>query len=79
MNLNYNDVEQNKEKNEYITKKTFVITVAILAIALISATVCLLFYFNNKLQRTIESLELKDDLTLIQNSDNDWINGITIE
>ena len=32
MNLNYNDAEQ---KNEYVTKKTFVITTVILSIALI--------------------------------------------
>lgn len=79
MNLNYNDVEQNKEKGEYVTKKTFVITVTILAVALIIATASLLLYFNDKLQRTVESLELKDDLTLIQNSENDWTNGITVE
>lgn len=79
MNLNYNDVEQNKENSGYVTKKNFVITVAILAVALITVTISLLFYFNDKLQRTIESLEIKDDLTLIQNSDNDWINGITVE
>lgn len=30
MNLNYNDAEQ---KNEYVTKKTFVITTVILSIA----------------------------------------------
>ena len=64
MNLNYNDVE-NKEKSEYVTKKTFVITIAILAVAIIDSITSLLFYFNDKLQRTVKSLELKDDLTLI--------------
>lgn len=78
MNLNYNDVE-NKEKSEYVTKKTFVITIAILAVAIIVSIISLLFYFNDKLQRTVESLELKDDLTLIQDEDNSWVNNITVE
>ncbi len=78
MNLNYNDVE-NKEKSEYVTKKTFVITIAILAVAIIVSITSLLFYFNDKLQRTVESLELKDDLTLIQDEDNSWVNNITVE
>ena len=78
MNLNYNDVE-NKEKSEYVTKKTFVITIAILAVAIIVSITSLLFYFNDKLQRTVESLELKDDLTLIQDEDNSWTNNITVE
>lgn len=78
MNLNYNDVE-NKEKSEYVTKKTFVITIAILAVAIIVSITSLLFYFNDKLQRTVESLELKDDLTLIQDEDNSWANNITVE
>ena len=78
MNLNYNDVE-NKEKSEYVTKKTFVITIAILAVAIIVSIISLLFYFNDKLQRTVESLELKDDLTLIQDEDNSWANNITVE
>ena len=78
MNLNYNDVE-NKEKSEYVTKKTFVITIAILAVAIIVSITSLLFYFNDKLQRTFESLELKDDLTLIQDEDNSWANNITVE
>ncbi len=78
MNLNYNDVE-NKEKSEYVTKKTFVITIVILAVAIIVSITSLLFYFNDKLQRTVESLELKDDLTLIQDEDNSWVNNITVE
>ena len=78
MNLNYNDVE-NKEKSEYVTKKTFVITIAILAVAIIVSITSMLFYFNDKLQRTVESLELKDDLTLIQDEDNSWVNNITVE
>ena len=78
MNLNYNDVE-NKEKSEYVTKKTFVITIAILAVAIIVSITSLLFYFNDKLQRTVKSLELKDDLTLIQDEDNSWVNNITVE
>lgn len=78
MNLNYNDVE-NREKSEYVTKKTFVITIAILAVAIIVSITSLLFYFNDKLQRTVESLELKDDLTLIQDEDNSWVNNITVE
>ena len=78
MNLNYNDVE-NKEKSEYVTKKTFVITIAILAVAIIVSITSLLFYFNDKLQRTVESLELKDDLTLSQDEDNSWVNNITVE
>ena len=78
MNLNYNDVE-NKEKSEYVTKKTFVITIAILAVAIIVSITSLLFYFNDKLQRTVQSLELKDDLTLIQDEDNSWVNNITVE
>lgn len=78
MNLNYNDVE-NKEKSEYVTKKTFVITIAILAVAIIVSITSLLFYFNDKLQRTVESLELKDDLTLIQDEDNSWVNNVTVE
>lgn len=78
MNLNYNDVE-NKEKSEYVTKKTFVITIAILAVAIIVSITSLIFYFNDKLQRTVESLELKDDLTLIQDEDNSWVNNITVE
>ena len=78
MNLNYNDVENN-EKSEYVTKKTFVITIAILAVAIIVSITSLLFYFNDKLQRTVESLELKDDLTLIQDEDNSWVNNITVE
>lgn len=78
MNLNYNDVES-KEKSEYVTKKTFVITIAILAVAIIVSITSLLFYFNDKLQRTVESLELKDDLTLIQDEDNSWANNITVE
>lgn len=78
MNLNYNDVE-NKEKSEYVTKKKFVITIAILAVAIIVSITSLLFYFNDKLQRTVESLELKDDLTLIQDEDNSWANNITVE
>lgn len=78
MNLNYNDVE-NKEKSEYVTKKTFVITIVILAVAIIVSITSLLFYFNDKLQRTVESLELKDDLTLIQDEDNSWANNITVE
>ena len=78
MNLNNNDVE-NKEKSEYVTKKTFVITIAILAVAIIVSITSLLFYFNDKLQRTVESLELKDDLTLIQDEDNSWVNNITVE
>lgn len=78
MNLNYNDVE-NKEKSEYVTKKTFVITIAILAVAIIVSITSLLFYFNDKLQRTVESLELKDGLTLIQDEDNSWVNNITVE
>ena len=78
MNLNYNDVES-KEKSEYVTKKTFVITIVILAVAIIVSITSLLFYFNDKLQRTVESLELKDDLTLIQDEDNSWANNITVE
>ena len=78
MNLNCNDVE-NKEKSEYVTKKTFVITIVILAVAIIVSITSLLFYFNDKLQRTVESLELKDDLTLIQDEDNSWVNNITVE
>ena len=76
MNLNYNDAEQ---KNEYVTKKTFVITTVILSIALIIVTIFLLFYFNSKLQKTVESLEIKDDLTLIQKEDNSWINNVNVE
>ena len=71
MNLNYNDAEQ---KNEYVTKKTFVITTVILSIALIIVTIFLLFYF-----KTVESLEIKDDLTLIQKEDNSWINNVNVE
>lgn len=78
MNLNYNDVE-NKEKSEYVTKKTFIATIVIFAIILIIAIVSLVFYFDNKLQRTVESMELKDDLTLIQNEDGGWINNVTVE
>lgn len=76
MNLNYNNAEQ---KNEYVTKKTFVITTVILSIALIIVTIFLLFYFNSKLQKTVESLEIKDDLTLIQKEDNSWINNVNVE
>ena len=78
MNLNYNDVE-NKEKSEYVTKKTFIATIVIFAIILIISIVSLVFYFDNKLQRTVESMELKDDLTLIQNEDDEWVNNISIE
>lgn len=78
MNLNYNDVE-NKEKSEYVTKKTFIATIVIFAIILIISIVSLVFYFDNKLQRTVESMELKDDLTLIQNEDDGWVNNISIE
>lgn len=78
MNLNYNDVE-NKEESKYVTKKTFIATIIVLVIIIIIAIVSLIFYFDNKLQRTIESMELKDDLTLIQNEDDGWVNNIKVE
>ena len=44
-----------------------------------NVTIFLLFYFNSKLQKTVESLEIKDDLTLIQKEDNSWINNVNVE
>ena len=67
------------QNKKYVTKKTFVITTVILSIALIIVTIFLLFYFNSKLQKTVESLEIKDDLTLIQKEDNSWINNVNVE
>lgn len=78
MNLNYNDAEI-KEESKYVTKKTFITTIIVLFLIIIIAIVSLMFYFDNKLQRTIESMELKDDLTLIQNGDDSWVNNVKVE
>lgn len=77
MNLVYNDGEKNK--NDYVTKNTFVITIIIFIIMLIITAISLVIYFNNKLQKTVESLEIKDDITLIQNEDENEMGNVTIE
>ena len=65
---------QNKKMNMLLKRHLL-----ILSIALIIVTIFLLFYFNSKLQKTVESLEIKDDLTLIQKEDNSWINNVNVE
>lgn len=78
MNLNYNDAEI-KEESKYVTKKTFITTMVVLFIILIISIISLVIYFNDKLQKTVDSIELKDSLTLIQNEDTSWINDVKIE
>ncbi len=79
MNLTYNDDGQKEKTSEYVTKKSVIIVIITFIIILVISIVSLILYFNDKLQKTVESIELKDSLTLIQDEDDAGLNNVRVE
>lgn len=72
------DFEENSTKDKkYVTKKMFIITIALVVFAVAVAYSIIVIFFNNKIQSVVDEMESQDSLTLIQN--DDWANNIIVE